>query len=463
MTDDDDGPAPLIQRFWRKPKKHPHYMHKFAGMFGRARVDYRPAGHDGEACRGVHVNALALMDEAAKVDYALPWSEFRRAKKPGCIERVYSVPDGRRDTEFYRLTQMARPDLKPGQDGYRLFHWPKTLMPAPFYTPERDKKWQHEHGGKDSPGYIRNVLGEHGQPEDTVFGWEDLAANIVNVPEYRALKLLVNQTRGTVDVECYSVRLHVNDGKKHSEHVYLTDRQDDYATLAERDQAGVREAMYDLVSEHFAFPGDGVYWAGADLGFSKDPTVIRVWREIGTDLRCVLRLQMKGVGYDIQREAIYAIDRVYGFRPHWGVDFGNAGTAVVQDLQSMDVYAEAHYADRLTGFVFSEVMDCIDEDGNVLRDPKDEDKALRKPAKNYATEDLIQRRLQGRRFLQPYDQDVIGDYNNHTSREGTRHRIYSKKDDHVIDADRAMILRKVFDGEAGTVDAFSSGAHERAA
>src|SRR5690606_41561870 len=59
---------------------------------------YRPGGHDGEAFRGVHVNAFGFFDEAAKVKNAVIFSEFWRALKPGCRSRVYSVPDGDRST-----------------------------------------------------------------------------------------------------------------------------------------------------------------------------------------------------------------------------------------------------------------------------------------------------------------------------------------------------------------------------
>jgi len=157
------GEKPLINRFWVKPKRTPHTMFRFRGSNCTAnkvgRVYFRPAGHDGEAFRGVHVNAGGMFDEAAKVKSKVIWSEFHRALMPGAFTRYYSVPDGDNTTEFYRYTKEAKKDLKPGQPGLRLFQWPKTIMPAPFWDDARDKKMQERYGGKDTPGYQRNRPG----------------------------------------------------------------------------------------------------------------------------------------------------------------------------------------------------------------------------------------------------------------------------------------------------------------
>ena len=67
------GDSPLKQ-FWLEPRRTPHTQLRFRGINVRhpdrpslATIDFRPAGHDGEAFRGVHVNALAVVDEAAKM------------------------------------------------------------------------------------------------------------------------------------------------------------------------------------------------------------------------------------------------------------------------------------------------------------------------------------------------------------------------------------------------------------
>lgn len=461
------GSKPTINRFWRKPRKHPHWMMQFKGptcirnQLGL--VFFRPTGHDGEAFRGVHVNAMAIMDEATKIREKVCWSEFHRAMKPGCIERIYSVPNGDNATDYYRMTQEAVPNLKAGEKGMRLFHWPKTLMPAPFWSDDRKQDMIRRYGGEDTPGYIRNVGGEHGQQENPIWPWALLEKNIRDVPEYRCIKLVANEKDDSLHVMVNAVELLVTDGKKSPRERYLTDRYDDLAPFKSSTEG--REQVTALLREFIDAPPDGIYWAGADLGFSKDPTEIILSRQIGTELRDVVRIHARGVDYPMQCEFIYCLDQLFGLQTSWGVDFGNAGTAVVQMLQSMEIFEDANYEERLTGFTFSAVVDCIDEDGNVLEveDKKGDMVALRKPAKNLATEDLMTPRFQRLGYAMPYDTDVLDHLSNHTGKEGSRHTIYDKNNDHTIDAKRAQILRKAFNELITVNDVFSSGVHRRAA
>lgn len=459
------GNKPLLNRFYRKPKKHPHMMMRFNGPTGPGRVYFRPAGYDGEAFRGVHVNAMAFMDEAAKLKNKVCWSEFNRALKPNCVQRIYSVPDGDNASEYYRMTQRAILNLPPGKPGMRLFKWPKTLQPHPYWSEERHKLLAERFGGEQSPGYVRNVLGEHGQQENPVFPWEVLEPNIRDVPEYVSLHLSADGNKGDVQVIAYRVELQMNANKKSPQQHYLVDRHDDLAPLKSKNRDDVRATVRRLLRQVFPTQPAGVYWAGGDLGFSKDPTEITVWRELGGELRRVARLQARGVSYDVQAELIYCLDELFGFAPAWGIDFGSAGTAVVQMLQSLEQYADANYEERLTGFQFAGAVDCYDEDGNLLEeeDKKSGDaKPVRLPAKEWATE-LLSKRMQRMGFSMPYDADVISHYQNHTAREGARHRIFDKDDDHSIDADRVMMLRKVFNDQIATADVFSSGVHTRGA
>lgn len=454
------GSRPLIQRFWRKPKRHPHTMHRFWGPMGRGRVYYRPTGHDGEAFRGVHVNAMAIMDEAAKVKNPTCWSEFHRALKPGAIERIYSVPDGDNQSEYYRMTMRAIPDLQPGQTGMRLFRWPKTLMPHPYWSEERKRLFIDRYGGEDSPGYQRNVLGLHGQQENPVWPWTLMDANIRDLPEYRTIKLTVSEDQLHIVVTAYE--LIVVEGKKSYRERVIADRFDDLDDYTAKGR--MREAMRNLVREFVRPVTDAVLWAGADFGFSRDPTEMFVVREVGTELQDIVRIHASGVDYYQQCELVYALDEQLGFLPRWGVDFANAGTAVVQMLKGADPYAEGSYEDRITGFQFSAAVDAVNEDGEVLtqEDKDGEPKSVRLPAKELAT-NLITARLQARGWAFPYDPEVVAHFTNHTAREGAKHRIFSKENDHTIDAKRALMLRKAFDEEIASCDVFGTGVYRRTA
>ncbi len=460
------GPA-LLREFWLKPKKHPHYLMRFKGPMCTKNqtgvVYFRPAGHDGEAFRGVHVSDMGLFDEAAKVKSKVCWSEFHRALKPGCTRRYYSVPDGDNATEFYRMTQEAVPELAEGKEGLRLFHWPKTLMPAPFWSAERDRHFVRLYGSRTAPGYIRNVLGEHGQQENPVWPWESLLANIHDLPDYRAIKLTADPATQTMNVEVYGIDLQQVDGRKHGQERHLADMGIDLAPFESADTR--RDAVRKLLRDYIMPPGTGVFWAGADLGYAKDPTEIFLHQQIGDQLRDVVRVHAKGVSYDVQCDLIYCLDELLDFTPGWGVDFGNAGTAVVQMLQKLDDYARGHYEDRLIGFQFASALDAVDEAGDPLTeaDPKTgAEKTVRLPAKELAT-NLMTARLQRYGYAWAYDTEVVNHHSNHTAREGARHRIFSKNDDHTIDARRVALLRKVFDDQVGGQSVFATGVFKRSA
>lgn len=463
----------LLSHFWRKPKRTPHTMHQFVTVPldgeapGTGRVYYRPAGHDGEAFRGVHVNALVLMDEAAKLKRAVQWSEFWRSAMPGCRSRVYSVPDGDRSTDYFRLTQQAVPNLSEGAPGRRLFLWPKTVMPAPFWSAQRDEQFARDFGGRQTPGYQRNVLGLWGDAENPVWSWETVLPCVHDRPAFRIVKLAADHGRGLLSIEVKRVALNIVEGRKHGTDEWLVDTTVDLSPFVGRDDdAGRRDAMRALLREHLDGAARGVFWAGADLGESNDPTEIRISEEVGGKIEDVLRLQARGFPYYLQRELIYCLQELFGWLPHWGVDLGAAGTAVVRDLQALDAYADARFDETMTGFQFSNSVDCIGEDGEPLLAPRndsdDEPVVVRAPAKHWATQCITQR-LQQRGYALAYDTESLNWMTNHTAREGAKWPIYSKKDDHDIDARRVQMLRKLYDEVGGAIDVFSVGASERRA
>lgn len=475
----EDGSArgSLLSHFWRKPKRTPHTMFRFltpptgTEPPGIGRVYFRPAGHDGEAFRGVHVNALALMDEWAKLKRAVQWSEFVRACMPGCVIRGYSVPDGDTSSDFYKATQRAVPNLVADADGMRLFHWPKTLMPAPFWSPKREAELVRLYGGRNTPGFQRNVLGVHGQAENPVWSWDTVLPNVVDVPEFRCIKLAVDNTARQLVVEVKRIELAGNDGKKIATDHWLADNTVDLEPFVHSDRAKRQAAVRAFLREHVVGASRGVFWAGADLGETNDPTEIIISEDIGGVLRDRLRLNASGMPYFLQRDFIYCLDELFGRLPHWGADLGAAGTVVVKDLQTLGEYAPAHFDERMTGFQFASVVDCIDEQGNTLwrkdadgqvaEDSEGNAIAERAPSKHWATQ-CISERLQVTGYAMAYDTEALTWLTNHTRREGVRWPIYAKKDDHNIDARRQQMLRKLYD-EIGPADVFSSGVHTRQA
>lgn len=435
-------------------RKQPHHHMKFSNGF---KVDFRPTGHDGEALRGVHVSTFAMFDESAKAKNPDIFKEFWRASKPGCVHKLYSTPDGDRSTVFYRLCQKAEGKLKAedqetGDAGlknltFHKYHWSKELMPPPFWTPERRRFYIEQYGGEDSPGYQQNVLGNWGDPENSVFPWYQFQRLLHDIPEYRCLKILVDESQGEVSIYGYELAAPVVDGvKSKPEPVTLCDKR-------------ISKHGFDIKAEIKAFftAIPGLCFGGADLGFSQDPTEIYVKLIYGKTHRLVVRVQLKGVTYDMQADAIDALDDIYDGGQNkmgWGLDFGNAGSAVVHILQGQDQYAGKSYESRLTGYQFGAAYDAVSEEGETIIDKKS-GKPVRLSAKELST-DLLTTKMQRVELQYPYDPDIVLYYPSHTYRNGQSRRIYKDIDDHTIDADRVLTLRVVLPGD-NVEDLFACG------
>ena len=471
---DGAGQKTLIQRFWLKPKKTPHTMHRFLSPNplrpdkpSIGRVYYRPGGHDGEAFRGVHVNAFGLFDEAAKVKNAVIFSEFWRALKPGCRARIYSVPDGDRSTEYFRLTQAAKLNLPVDKDGYRLFRWQQTMKPSPFWDEKREADMVRRFGGRNTPGYQRNVLGEHGQSTNPVWPWGHLLPNVVDLPDYRAIKLHADIEADALSVEVLQVKFSMNEGRKVGEYHWVDSFAIDLHPFVKGTDDARRTAMRDLLRPHVSRRVMGSFMVGGDLGERNDPTEIIISEEVGHELRDCLRVKATGLPYHVQEELIFVLDELFGHLPFWGIDLGSAGTSVVKGLINTERHDAARFEDRMVGFHFQQTVDCIGEDGEVLEDEDiktGERKPVSAPAKHWATQ-CVSARLQAGGYALPYDSEALNAMATQTARAGAKWPIYSKEDDHHPDARRLQMLRKLrlIAEEGSGVDIFASGVAERSA
>lgn len=455
-------------------KKHPH--HTFYGT-NDCKLWFRPAGHDGEAFRGRHARDIAIYEEAAKSYQDSQWTEFFRAVEHSCIVKAYSVPDGRRDTHFYRLSKLAEGikdsdeakavhdmlgKLGVGSRKFVLCKFPKTMMPDPHWNAVVKAESIERYGGEDKPGYLHNILAEDGDPENTVFPWNEFKWIIKDIPEYRYLKIIVGS--GEVSVRGYRYELKQGGDGPIPRAVQLLEQTYQYSEFFNYDlistPAGVEmtESEFRKLIKNFFLAVPGLNRCGGDYGYSQDPTEILVKNIVGHKKRVVGRMQMKHVPYDQQAMAMDALDEVYCM-PHtvsWGTDLGNAGTALISSLQGLPQFRHKSYEDRIKGFQFESTTDNIDENGTPIPDAKD-GKPSKITLKELAT-DHMTRRVQRQTVEYPPDPEIISSYTGHTCTQG-KHRIYSKDNDHIIDADRAETLAEIlgFDRE----DEFASGSKLR--
>jgi hypothetical protein len=465
------------------------------------RTLFRPAGHDGTAFRGIHVRGWLLLDEAAKVAEAA-WRDFWRAGKPGCEIRLYSVPTGVRLCSFQRiadnavpaehvlpagtprdiLDQLLRPatpaaagDPRGKREGrtFVRFHWPKTLMPHPYWSEERRRDYIEQFGGPDEPGYVHNVLGLPGDPEYTVFPDRLLAPALTLPADYRTLTLRWDTRAGTLDAQARRL----NPSYPWGTQTAATDDDFIEATAdAESDTAddsdpsdptdpsaaiapyltvlqdtldvsawpglspGQRRDLIDRLASDFVRPLAGDLTAGVDVG-SATVTEILVQRRsplaagaLGVDT-IVLRLSLIGWNWYAQRDLLLALDALLAPAGGWGVDATGVGRVLV-DLLAPD------FGDRLSGYVFNRATPALDpETGDVQLDPNS-GQPVTVTYKELGTQ-LLERRLHGRRLEIPFDPEVRHLLSNHTYTQSGEARRYSKKDDHLVDALRVLELRKL--------------------
>lgn len=431
----------------KEHKKQPHHNIILKNGFD---LGFRPSKNDGKTFRSHHPTTFAFKDEAAKDYDKRTWSEFFRAMQPGCIFGAYSVPDGKRETEFYRLGEealrMTEGVKYPGDAGgwlyeamvmehIRRFHWSKELMPAPFWTPERKNFYIKLYGGEDSQGYKHNVYGEDGDPESTIFPTDRFDPLVKNIEEYMSITIMGNDKTDTVSVKVASF-------KDFTETI-----------IAEhKDQPLHGFDIVEFINKHItASPAIAEYIMGGDLGYSVDFAEFWVKAIIGERDRLVTRVKMLGVKYPVMRMAWNHLDTIYdrGRKAMIsGVDIGNAGSAFYHELVS--AYPEKHYAEdppRCVPVQFGGKADELMPDGTPMMN-RDTDKPIRRRVKTLSTYILV-KQMQELRNEYPCDPEIIRDFTGHTSIPGKDgDEVYSKVNDHTIDAARAAAWAYYREGEA---------------
>lgn len=351
---------------------------------------FRPAGAYGEAFRSLHVERV-WVDEGAWLSEKA-WKALRQCLKAGGKLRIYSTPNGLRDTTYYRLTTSS---------SFTVFRWPSWTNPS--WNEERERELLEFYGGKDSAGWQHEVAGEHGKPSYGAFNIEHLSLARQQVMEYRKIVISGEDLRDCETEEESHDRL---------------------------------EIMLNLM------PQSGMFWIGGDLGYTNDPTEIVVFREEEFGDRrvmtLILRIHMEHVSYPHIAQVISLLERY--FTPVGiGLDNGGNGLAVVQELLTLDKYKPLQLDGRLRGYDFGGMTTLAVRDGREIR----------KRTKELMTS-LINGALQRRQIALPTDDSEIEDqFTTHTYTLSNGNIIYSKGNDHIVDAARCAMLAH----EQGSLDA----------
>ncbi len=363
-----------------KPKIHrkPYFRLEFANG---AVLYFRPAGPYGDAFRSLHVDRI-WVDEGAWLSERA-WKALRQCLNANGTLRIYSTPNGLRDTTYYRLTSSAQ---------FRVFRWPSWINPN--WTADRESELLEFYGGRDTAGWQHEVAGEHGKPSYGAFNVEFLGLCRQDVVEYRKIEITGDELRDCETEEAAHDRL---------------------------------EMLLNLM------PQTGVFWMGGDLGYTNDPTELVVFREseVGERkvLTLVLRIHMEHVAYPLIAQTIALLERF--FTPSGiGVDNGGNGLAVVQELLALDKYKPLQLEGRLHGYDFGGMTTLAVRDGREVK----------KRTKELMTS-LINGALQRRQLVLPAEDAEIEDqFTTHTYTLQNGNVVYSKGNDHIVDAVRCAML-----------------------
>ncbi len=138
---------------------------------------------------------------------------------------------------------------------------------------------------------------------------------------------------------------------------------------------------------------------------------------------------MKHVAYPHIAQTIALLDRYYT-AADIGVDNGGNGLAVVQELLTLDKYKDLALEGRLRGYDFGGMITLAVRDGREIR----------KRTKEFMTS-LISGALQRRQAVLPInDLEIEDQFATHTYTLHDGRVVYSKDNDHIIDAVRCAML-----------------------
>ncbi len=252
--------------------------------------------------------------------------------------------------------------------------WPSRLNPG--FTEDRNTELFNFYGGGDAPGYVHNVLGMHGAPEAALF----------------------------------DITKFVNDN----------DNSRDYQFICAKSQAD----GYACKCETCELPGgdSAKLVLGIDCGFSNDPTEMTIWAQTKTGHTYAMgRVHCANMPYPEQVDLIRVLDKINDF-DCIAIDDGAAGIAVLQELAVRE-----EMVDKLLPISFG---------GRLTWQPHGVLWPVTRPTKETLT-GLISRALHLKRIHLVTDSERITQYGSQTAQYSRSGRIvYSKGNDHIIDADR---------------------------
>jgi hypothetical protein len=370
------------------------------------------------------------------------WIELNETLKTGfagAMWRAHGVTRGVRD-DFYEITQDT-PDN----------HWKVHRFAAmwrPTWTNRERQQAIQKYGTREDPDYRRNILGLHGDKTNPIFVLTQLMKNVDNDPlsDYNSNEYFLRTIKAE-KLELFK------------------------ESIVDELDFPTAHLLYAGKNEHERLHNSqAIYWAGMDVGFTIDPSEILVFVEYKPKpggqsvLRLLTRLSLVRMPH---REQIQAILHVIDFyKPKaFALDKGGVGLPLFQELAEhieafragdldkipawMGVYDLETTLTTIKGYHFGEKL-LVEIDPSVELSPYDDAQdmaqkaGLRRNAKELAT-DVLREIVDRQQFWLPWDEDLLkqfqgGTWTTNRSMDAYGRRIFSRGNDHVLDAARMAAL-----------------------
>lgn len=330
------------------------------------------AGNRGVNFQNTHVDLISVDEAQNMLDVS--WDELLPALRTGGRLHVYGVPNGLRN-RFYQFTHDST---------FAQFRWPSRLNPR--FTPEKDEELQRLYGGPLSEGYVHNVLGEHGAACTSAF-----------------------------DVDCF---------------LRCVEDRDEMHLCLHGEQAACADTQWGSLP---VTSGTERMVLGADVGYTRDPTVFVCWRVGNPDKGLCLvsqgLVELIRVPYETQAAVLAALADRTGAEAI-ACDRGGGGIALLQALgrHRPDLLPRiVRGADGELGIPFNETVE-VEFSGFSCRQKM-------KPATTDLYQHLAERGQL--RLGRSARLDQMADQTYHCTDRGEI--VYSKGNDHILDADRTVM------------------------
>lgn len=365
--------------------RQPHWQVRFTNG---TTITSRLPNVDGRGVKGQHVLLLEI-DEGQDYPQA-GWREVvetLNAGTPGAQWRVHGVSKGVRD-DFYERTQK--------DSGWNVHRYMGMHRPS-WSDKERREKIDQYGGSRQNIDYRRNVYGDHGDVQNSVFVLSRLM-NCVDTDEGSLYNTEV-YTPIKMDYERFP------EGASDGERAALIDS---WIELPGTHKAGYSQKVKN--KEVGSPKGYSSYWGGMDVGVTNHPSEILIFgQRSGTDLiELLTRVQLHRINSDDQKLVIGKLMAFYGNKLQLGIDKTGVGYMLWDELTRVS------FGDRIHGFGFGEKRIVGYEDRELTGKETMEDLALKRNMVEASTDWLRNDYVDTKNFRLPYDREILLEFQGQT-------------------------------------------------